>query len=117
MTSPTGSADDDENNGNDGTAFLFQGLTPPARSADPRPMSFLTPPVYNSPILSPPVLVSDPSKSDATAAVAVAAEINNPEIEVNEADDNSGGVGVNFMVYAGAVFSGLLLVEGGRPYY
>ena len=60
------------------------------------------------PISSPPVLVSDPSKSSATAAVAAA--INKPEIKVKEADDN--GDGVKFMVYAGAMFGRLLLVGG-----
>ena len=62
----------------------------------------------------PPVLVSDPSKSGATAGVAVAAAINKPEIELKEAnDDNDGGSGgVNFIFYAGAVFRGLILMWG-----
>ena len=90
--------------------LLFQGPTPTDRSDYPRPSTSLTPPVYASPISSPPVLVSDPSKSGATATVA--AVINNPDIELKEAEDNVGG-GVNFIVYSGAVFGRLLLVGGG----
>ena len=92
--------------------LLYQGPIPPARSAEPRPTTSLTPLVYAPPILSPPVFVSDPSKFGVTAAVAVSAEVKNPNIEVKEADkdDNS----VNFMVYAGAVFGGLLLMGGGH---
>ena len=96
--------------------LLFKGPTPLACSDGPRLTAYLIPPVYASHILSPPVLVSNPSKSGATVAVtvtvAVYAAINKPNIEVNEADD---GGGVNFMVYASAVFGGLLLV-GGAPY-
>ena len=65
------------------------------------------------PILSLPVLVSDPSKSGTNTAVAVAAAINKPDIELKEAEDNGGGDGIEFMVYAGSVFGGLLLVGGG----
>ena len=70
------------------------------------------PPGYASTILSPPVLVRDPSKSRATAAISIAAAINKLDIEVKEANKNDASGGVNFMVYAGAVFGGLLLVGG-----
>ena len=69
----------------------------------------LIPPDLRFVNLSPLVLISDPSKSGAKKAVAVAAAINKPEIEVKEA---GGGGGINFMVYAVAVFCGLLLVGG-----
>ena len=91
--------------------LLYQGPIPPARSAEPRPTTSLTPLVYASLILSLPVLVSDPSKSGAT--VAVAAEINKPNIEVKETGDDDIGGGVNFMIYDGSVFGGLFLVGEG----
>ena len=90
--------------------LLFQDLTPPARSVDPRPTTSLTPPFYTLRILSPPVLVSDPSKSGATTTVATA--INKPEIEVKEADEDDDRGSVNFMVYAGAVFDRILIIGG-----
>ena len=74
----------------------------------------LTPPFYASPILSPLVLVRNPPKSGATKSVAVAAEINKPDIEVKETGDDDIGGGVNFMIYDGSVFDGLFLVGGGH---
>ena len=71
-------------------------------------------PGYASPILSPHALLSDLSKFDANAAIAVAVAINKPKIEVNEA--NNKDIGVSFMVYAGAMFGGLPLVGGGGYY-
>ena len=48
-----------------------------------------------------------------TTAIAIAAAINKPKIDVKETDNND-GISVNFMVYFGAMFGGLLLVGGGH---
>ena len=80
MAGRPGNSDDNDDNVSDGNALIFQGPTPLARLDEPRPTASLTLPVYASPVLSPPVLVSDTSKSGATAAVAAVKK--NPKIEV-----------------------------------